>query len=334
MIPERIELLETFDTDTQIMSVTFDNKQTALMLYSYGDALQFLNKEVTVSFRKDMYNGVLRDFVQTITSAAKVNTFERDTGIKLFAEQSDSNSNICFVDLKPGDVSLNAVMYCADVQYKTSARAHWAELTVLDKMRNARKLRVFDPDNGAADYRGRYVKADVRLNEYGLSTGAVFPVDGEYAPNPDVEIAVKYIRDSFGSDAAVTEFLNASGLLSALERFVDTEPGYLAVRTAVELDLIAELANVCGKLDISAMKRAVLFSKAYLLNPDTPYSREVNVITTVSRYRVPGAKAALVLVDDRGAPVAERKILQSVYALADDIITHRKGGSNEQSAKT
>ena len=68
-----IELLETVNVDTQILRVTLDGSTSALMVYDLAEAMKYLNKDVEVTYRKDIWNGNICDFINTLTEHAVVN---------------------------------------------------------------------------------------------------------------------------------------------------------------------------------------------------------------------------------------------------------------------
>ena len=179
-----IEKLKEVSEDTDILRVVIDNDVKAYMIFNYAESLVFLNEEVIVSYRKDIYEGKIELFINTLTIPVKITTLDKDKGIKLFTEQSDNNSNVSFMDLAPGSNMLGAIMYCISSSYESSDRAVWLELKVRDKAGRVAKLRLFDPEFGVAKFDGMYIKASIKRNDYGLSTREIRPMDLEFPPNP------------------------------------------------------------------------------------------------------------------------------------------------------
>ena len=63
----KIELLESYATEQQLMRLTFDEgKDSAYIIWSHANLVQYLNDEVIATFRQDMYNGSIAKFVNTI----------------------------------------------------------------------------------------------------------------------------------------------------------------------------------------------------------------------------------------------------------------------------
>jgi hypothetical protein len=324
----KIKLLERLDDETSVAEVVFDNNSTAVMFCNYSDSLKFIDKDVIVQFRKDIYNEQIVRVVTTLTELVKIATYSRNDSIKLFAEQIDNNSNVCFRNLVQGEHYPNSIVYCCSMQYKTSAKSSWAELTVMDKMRHIRKLRLFSPDKLDAQYSGHYLLTTLRINDFGLMADSVSPLTAEYSINPDIDIAEQYILKVFEQNSPVCDFLNASFLLTAMKTFLppESEPGCLLVRTAIELDLACELPNIIDNVNIEIMKQAILFSKVYVLTPNSPYSQTVRCIITMSKYnKILNLRDTLVLLDDNAEHSADFALYKSILSIADTIVRIKKG---------
>lgn len=142
--------------------------------------MQYLNDEVIATFRQDMYNGTISKFVNTIAKVGVVHTLERSNNVKLYVDVTDNHSNIRFKEIEDGGTAVNAIVYVTDIRFDSSARAEWADLTVMDQARKIAQLRIFSPDSKIQDFKGRYVMCDIRKNRYGLSTDSVVTVDNAF----------------------------------------------------------------------------------------------------------------------------------------------------------
>ena len=142
-----IELLESLGNEQQLMRLTFDGgKDSAYIIWSHANLMQYLNDEVIATFRQDMYNGAVVKFVNTLASVGVVHTLERSDNVKLYVDVTDNHSNIRFKEIEDGGTAVNAIVYVVDIRFDSSARADWADITVMDQARKLAQLRIFSPD--------------------------------------------------------------------------------------------------------------------------------------------------------------------------------------------
>lgn len=316
--------------DTDILRVEIDNDVKAYMIFNYAESLVFLNKEVIVSYRKDIYEGKIELFVNTLTIPVKVTTLDREAGIKLFTDQSDNNSNVSFMDLAPGSTMLGAVMYCISSSYESSDRAVWMELKVRDRAGRVAKLRLFDPEFGVAKFDGMYIKANIKRNDYGLNTKEISLMDLEFPPNPEIQIARTYIENYFIGDADMLAVLQRTKLLDFMQDYVELELGYALLRAAIQLDILSELRNVFNEVNFKAISYAIMMQYGYITKASlAQYSASLRAITFTLQQNLPSDVAALVLMildegEPDGKPVPEKAIFNRVLSLANEIIKVKK----------
>lgn len=316
--------------DTDILRVEIDNDVKAYMIFNYAESLVFLNKEVIVSYRKDIYEGKIELFINTLTIPVKVTTLDREAGIKLFTDQSDNNSNVSFMDLAPGSTMLGAVMYCISSSYESSDRAVWMELKVRDKAGRVAKLRLFDPEFGVAKFDGMYIKANIKRNDYGLNTKEISLMDLEFPPNPEIQIARTYIENYFIGDADMLAVLQRTKLLDFMQDYVELELGYALLRAAIQLDILSELRNVFNEVNFKAISYAIMMQYGYITKASlAQYSASLRAITFTLQQNLPSDVAALVLMildegEPDGKPVPEKAIFNRVLSLANEIIKVKK----------
>lgn len=316
--------------DTDILRVEIDNDVKAYMIFNYAESLVFLNKEVIVSYRKDIYEGKIELFINTLTIPVKVTTLDREAGIKLFTDQSDNNSNVSFMDLAPGSTMLGAVMYCISSSYESSDRAVWMELKVRDRAGRVAKLRLFDPEFGVAKFDGMYIKANIKRNDYGLNTKEISLMDLEFPPNPEIQIARTYIENYFIGDADMLAVLQRTKLLDFMQDYVELELGYALLRAAIQLDILSELRNVFNEVNFKAISYAIMMQYGYITKASlAQYSASLRAITFTLQQNLPSDVAALVLMildegEPDGKPVPEKAIFNRVLSLANEIIKVKK----------
>lgn len=323
----KIELLESYATEQQLMRLTFDEgKDSAYIIWSHANLVQYLNDEVIATFRQDMYNGTIAKFVNTIAKVGVVHTLERSNNVKLYVDVTDNPSNIRFKEIEDGGTAVNAIVYVTDIRFDSSARAEWADLTVMDQARKIAQLRIFSPDSKIQDFRGRYVMCDIRKNRYGLSTDSVVTVDNAFHFSPEVEISERFLMDAFAEDADILTLLAETKFADFAKKVVDLEPGYILVRLAIELDVASELANLVKEVDVDLIKRCLLIEKFNVFQQTSPYRNDIVTFVTASRYKFDHKNEVLLtLYSDEEKFSMERVVLKQVREMADTIINVKKG---------
>ena len=323
----KIELLESYATEQQLMRLTFDEgKDSAYIIWSHANLVQYLNDEVIATFRQDMYNGTISKFVNTIAKVGVVHTLERSNNVKLYVDVTDNHSNIRFKEIEDGGTAVNAIVYVTDIRFDSSARAEWADLTVMDQARKIAQLRIFSPDSKIQDFKGRYVMCDIRKNRYGLSTDSVVTVDNAFPFSPEVEISERFRMDAFAEDADILTLLAETKFADFAKKVVDLEPGYILVRLAIELDVASELANLVKEVDVDLIKRCLLIEKFNVFQQTSPYRNDIVTFVTASRYKFDHKNEVLLtLYSDEEKFSMERVVLKQVREMADTIINVKKG---------
>lgn len=323
----KIELLESYATEQQLMRLTFDEgKDSAYIIWSHANLVQYLNDEVIATFRQDMYNGTISKFVNTIAKVGVVHTLERSNNVKLYVDVTDNHSNIRFKEIEDGGTAVNAIVYVTDIRFDSSARAEWAGLTVMDQARKIAQLRIFSPDSKIQDFKGRYVMCDIRKNRYGLSTDSVVTVDNAFPFSPEVEISERFLMDAFAEDADILTLLAETKFADFAKKVVDLEPGYILVRLAIELDVASELANLVKEVDVDLIKRCLLIEKFNVFQQTSPYRNDIVTFVTASRYKFDHKNEVLLtLYSDEEKFSMERVVLKQVREMADTIINVKKG---------
>ena len=323
----KIELLESYATEQQLMRLTFDEgKDSAYIIWSHANLVQYLNDEVIATFRQDMYNGSIAKFVNTIAKVGVVHTLERSNNVKLDVDVTDNHSNIRFKEIEDGGTAVNAIVYVTDIRFDSSARAEWADLTVMDQARKIAQLRIFSPDSKIQDFKGRYVMCDIRKNRYGLSTDSVVTVDNAFPFSPEVEISERFLMDAFAEDADILTLLAETKFADFAKKVVDLEPGYILVRLAIELDVASELANLVKEVDVDLIKRCLLIEKFNVFQQTSPYRNDIVTFVTASRYKFDHKNEVLLtLYSDEEKFSMERVVLKQVREMADTIINVKKG---------
>lgn len=323
----RIELLESFANEQQLMRLTFDDgKDSAYIVWSHANLLQYLNDEVVATFRQDIYNGTVAKFINTIASVGVVHTLERSSNVKLYVDVTDNHSNIRFKEIADGGTAVNAIVYVVDIRFDSSSRAEWADLTIMDQARKLAQLRVFSPDSKTTEFKGRYVMCDIRRNKYGLSADSLVTVDNAFPFSPEVEISERFLEETFAADRDILALLADTKFTAFAKKVVDLEPGYILVRLAIELDLASEMENLMKEADTDLIKRCLLLEKFHVFQQTSPYAQDIVTFVTASKYQYDHKNDVLLTLyssDERFA--VERTVLDKIKEMADTIIKVKKG---------
>lgn len=325
-----IKKIEEVDNGYDLLQVTVDDNVKAYMIYVYAESMQFLNQEVIVSYRQDVWKGKIETFINNFTIPVKVSTLDREDGFKLYQEMHDNNSNICLRDVNNGDTVNGAILYCLNTAYKNSDRAVWMEMKVRDKMGKTATLRLFDYENRDINYAGEYIKCNIRKNEYGLTTSAISALPLEFAPNPEIQIARTYIENYFAQDQTMSGIFQNTRLMDYMENYVAEERGYLLVRAAAELDILQSLKNVFNDVNFQNLAYAIMFRYGYVTRKSaSPYSDLLVTLTFTLNQRIPGKQASSVLqildVDNPNTEnTKEKEVFRRIVDLADTVIRTKK----------
>ena len=320
-----IELLTEYSPEQQLMALTFDDgKDTAFIIWEYNNMLQYLNDEVIATFRKDMLNGKIEKFINTIACVATIPVLEREGRTKLYTNVEDNHCNITFSSIEEGTTATNAVVYVVDSTYGSSARATWVDLLVQDQKRKLGRLRIFSPDNRTIDLKGRYILGDISRNQYGLSTNSVVTIDNRFTYNPEVEIASHYITQAFAGDESTLSYLTSSKFMELAKRTVQEEPGYILVRLAV--DLAAELTDILSEVRVDVVKTCLLAEKLYILQADSKLKQDLVAYSIVQGSSINYKRDTLLtLYSEDEAYNNERFVLSQIKRMADTLIKIKKG---------
>lgn len=319
-------LVERLNTDSTLYEIKFDDGTEALMLGREGEVEPYVGNLVDVEFRQDIYKNQTRLFVATIAERVVINTINRKNNIKLFSDTVDNSCNISFRDINIGDMVNNAVVYCNKVHFDASMRTNWIDLIVSDKNRYVSRIRMFAPDRDDVQFEGSYIKCDIRRNKYGFNTQEVTRCDGEYPPNPEVDIAEFFIRETFADSKQFMDAIEQTNIVPFLKEYVGYEKGCYLVMAAMEIDLAKEIANVTPAVKVDDLMKAFIVDKFWCLNSKARYSREFLCIHRALQYKDAIPPNVIDMISEKSQIVSpEREIYLQVKSLVKTIITMRRG---------
>ena len=311
-----------------ILEVVVGDDTPAIWLYNYDDALSFLNKDVIVSYRKDILDGVLTDFVNTFTVPCVVNTIAADEHVKLYTNQGDNKSNVSFRSIETSTSIPNAIMYCIDQVYENSSSAVWATLTVRDATMRIAKVRVFDYDSAMPNLKNKYIAGNIRKTMYGLQAEKLVPIDTVAQENAEIPIAKQFIQTYLSTnDKQSFDFVESSKLLALMEKVVDYEMGYNIVRLAQELSLCAQFTNLTDAVSVLTVSRALIAQHFYLTIPNASLSKLTRNVLASTKVCWADATDVISCIDvlEDGTESGERILYNKIKETIASIIDIRKG---------
>lgn len=319
-----IEIVDGFDDEYDALMVGFDDGTSAYMFYKYADAMTFLNKDVIVSFRKDLYKGSVVDVVNTFTEVSVVHTLDSDDNIKLYSNAVDNHSNVTFEDMEDGCHMLNAVMYCLDQRYEGSSRATWLELTVRDSKFKVRSLRLFDYDR-TVSFKGKYIKCDIRKNKYGLNTDVIMTDDTVPAELPDVAICRDYCMKYFSGRSDMIDMLDKIDFWNQASTHIATVAGGELIKLAYELRLLNTYRDILPDVDFDSLDLALLLMHATVKVEEDDMSPALRAIITASNFVINNRLDAMKIIDglDNDTRVTEKALFKDIRKQAEKLLERR-----------
>ena len=127
----------------------------------------------------------------------------------------------------------------------------------------------------------------------------------------------------------MVDFIRAIRLFDHMRAYAEYEPGFITVRTAIELDIAHNLKNVMWEANIDAVMQAIVLSKCFTTEPSSVFSPEMRNFIVASRAKLPHMQETRLLLDETNTDNSpERKLYKQVKKLADEIVKVRKGEWN------
>ena len=318
-----ITLIENIN-NVDVMLCQIDDV-SAYWFYDYSKALQFVDQDVIVSYRDDMYKGQMVKAVNTLAAPYVVNVLDKHTNMRLYVDEEDNKSNLSFNEIQMGESRDGCIVYCCDCSLQTSAAAQWLECIIRDKMFRVAKLRIFDPEQ-AVNLTGKYCMCTLRKTQYGLQSDMIVATSTEVAPNPEIDIAKNYILDFFKEDESAMNFITSTALLDAMDTIVDYEKGYMVVRLATEICLCEQFYNVSKDIDVRVLTHAFLASYGYITRPNIPMSEETRSVLVATSHKWTNTPLLMRIIDPgtlEKEPL-ERDMFRKIRAMVESIIKSRK----------
>ena len=310
-----------------LLDVLIDNDKHAYWFYKYADALQYIGQEVIVSYRKDIFEGEMHDFINTFTIPTKVAVLDREDNPKLFCDIEDNASNISFNGIADGEHVPGCIFYCINQQYKSSPKADWLEITVRDKLMHIATLRIFSTENRDVDFTGYYAMAELYRNSYGLSSEFISRLDNNgVAANPEIALAEKYIINYCAKDEVLNNYVQKTDLIRHIKEHMDFEPGYSLVRMAMELDMCSAMNNITKDIDLTTLGRVIVLSYGHLTKNNKYLSDSFLNTATALNFPFEDKKTILECLDEAlEVRPPEAQVYMNIKNTVNTLLNIRKG---------
>lgn len=314
--------------------------------YIFGDYNEFLGyvgKLVTYSTRRDYFEGKVIEVINTIASTYVVQTLESSDNIKLIPSDEVPRAvcNFAIDTVKRGDFLPHCIGFLVAVSSGNSAAAKWTDCTVLDMYSKQFNLRIFTGGNeiGQGDVFahlqamvGCYIKFTIDHHQkWGYQTQEIEVYSTNLVVSPEVEIAMSQISKAISADKELMGYVTYTGLLDYLKTTIYGDVGYHLVEIASELYFIKSLSNISNRYDITALIRAAITARGYLLPTALKYSRSLANINKLGRTPLAGDLRLISVLDVMAEePSPERYIYVQINKLVSHILMERRGLINEK----
>lgn len=319
-----IEVVEKFN-DSDLLKVTIDNVTEAFWIYDHAEALKYLNQEVIVDYRWDIFKGEKKQFINTFCMPTVVQTLDKHDNFRLYVDVEDNQSNVSFNEINNGETRQGCIVFCVSSEYKSSPSAQWMELIIRDRLMRVATLRLFDYSTKAVEYTGKYVMTELAKSKYGFTSELISPIAGESIPNPELEIAKKFIVNFFKDDNWACDYMNKHNIVGFLSEAVDYEVGYGLVRLAMELSMLENYHNLTKDFDLVAIGQALLCARGHVCR-SSALSSSFNNVLMASQFNWPNKRLVLTLLDEAlSDKPKEYTIYKSIKDSVDLILKTRKG---------
>lgn len=320
-----IKLVEKLPSGTDVLNVVIDGTTSAYWFFDYAKAMEFVGKDVIVEYRQEVYKGDLVQCINTFVTPNVVTTLDKQSNIKLYVDQEDNFSNVSFSEIEVGERRPGAIVYCTHSEYKSSNAAVWMELIIRDRSMHTAKLRLFDYQNKDINFSGKYVMTELVRSKYGFQSEVINPVPGEDKKNPEIPLAIQFIKNYFADDPVTLDYLSKTNLLNTMEDIIDYEKGYSLMRLAMELAIVDGMNNISKDVDLKAIGIALLVENGHLLK-NSVLSSYFNNVALALNFKWPNRDKVLQLIDaPADDPIDEYVIMQSIKNMVDTLLKIRKG---------
>lgn len=312
-----------------------------MVFYDAAQLLQFANKDVYYTTRPDIIDGQKHEVVCEIALVTEVVTLDKTTtDVKLIpfdCKRPVCNFNI--KDVKFGDYKVGCIAILTGIDKGESRKAKWIDCHMIDAYGQAFDLRMFTNISNVDDVSkyeamiNGYVEFELESTKYGYQTSSIASLPQDVEQSPEIAIAKNVVMEYIKSDAPVFNLAVSTGLENALDKYVDTEPGYLWVRIASELYMIDTLENITSGMNYEAMRRASVATRLFTLPHNVAWSNGVINTVKILKYQDLIADEDLRSIIDvfyKGNTTATRTYYFKIRDMVDSVIKLRRGFNDEK----
>lgn len=312
-----------------------------VVFYDPSKLLEFVNKDVYYTTRPDIVDGRKVEVVCEIALVTEVVTLNKNVdSIKLIpfdVKRPVCNFNI--KDVKQGEYKVGCIAILVGMQKGESRKATWVDCQLIDAYGQLFDLRMFTNVSNVDEIEkfqsmlNGYVEFDIESTRYGYQTASISSLPQDIEQSPEIAIAKAEVMKFINSDSAVLNVVTSTGLETALDKYVDTEPGYLWVRIASELYLINTLDNITSGINIQTLRRATVLSRLYALPHNVPWSNSfLNVAKLLKFSDIIKDEDLRSILDIfyKGDTSATRMFYFKVREVVDTVIKLRRGLEDEE----
>jgi len=306
-----------------VYSVTFTNDVSALYFTKQDQTvLHFLDKDVNVSFRQELFEENYCIVIHSFTIISFVNTLKVDSEVKLYINDlPKTNSNISFKDIDIGSTVSNAIVYCTKSMYESSKKAQWMILYIMDRDRKISTLRIFSPMYKDCELTGSYIKVNLSKTIYGFQSDIAEPLtDILVAMNPEVDIAENYVNNIISTlPDKYKELINQLKAILSMKHTIpinNYEVGFEVVRMAMCLSIAETFKNITPDINMPALQASIILQNIYLNDSDS-YSPYVLMAGHLHNY------PEILSVIENNPKLLESSILNNVNQIIANILEVR-----------
>lgn len=306
------------------------------IFYDPAQLTQFVDKDVYYTTRPDVVNEKKVEVVCEIALVTEVVTLDKvSNDVKLIpfdVKRPVCNFNIR--EVKFGEYKVGCIAILTGMDKGESRKATWLDCHLIDAYGHMFDLRMFTDLSNVTDvskFSGMingYVEFDLESTKYGYQTTSIQSLPQDIEKSPEIAIARSVVMDYINSDPVINNLVASTGLVTVLDNYVDTEPGYLWVRIASELYLIDTFDNITSGMNITTMKRATIATRLFALPHSGEWSNTiVNVVKMLKFSEISKDNDLRSIVDVfyKGDTSETRIFYFKIRDMVDSIIRLRRG---------
>lgn len=264
-------VVEAVAMETDIYKVTLDSEMgdvfdTLYFTSNYNELSEVVGGSVEITFKTEVYNGVSEVRIIDFTNYNKINTIDanKQTTTLLTEIQENAIEGLSMLTYISNDVPYqNIKLYCSKAVTKSSNKASWLEMTLLDSKMNIIKGRAFSMyDYAKKDLEHKVLNIVGMRNKFGITVQMVTVYEDEQniASRQFIksQISYKYVVE-YLQKHTYCEYLQKllkSSILPTLQNSTDDVSGligYIPYQMAVAIQVLSVWENISSNMKIPEM---------------------------------------------------------------------------------